>query len=105
MQCTVLEWNQLRTKWRVQIRRPLPAREGEQMKPRSFHMPFSPHLVVFLLPPENPYMKTTSGGSIAPFNVQIGPETTKNVVRNIPMIRAWNPSRAKALKEPICPWG
>ena len=69
------------------------------MKPRSFHMPFSPHLVVFLLPPENPYMKTTSGGSIAPFNVQIGPETTKNVVRNIPMIRAWNPSRAKALKE------
>jgi hypothetical protein len=51
------------------------------MKPRSFRMPFSPHLIVFLLPPENPYMITTSGGSVAPFSVQIGPETTKNVVR------------------------
>jgi hypothetical protein len=40
-------------------------------------MPFSPHLIVFLLPPENLYIKTSSGGSIAPFNVQIGPETTK----------------------------
>jgi len=71
------------------------------MKPRSFRMPFSPHLVVFLLPPENPYMMTTWGGSVALFSVQIGPETTKNVVRPIPMIGAWNPSRAKALKEPI----
>jgi hypothetical protein len=40
-------------------------------------------------------MKTTSGGSVAPFNVQIGPQTTKNVVRNIPIVGAWNLCGAK----------
>jgi len=50
------------------------------MEDDFFRMRFSPPLIPFLLRPSKSYIKTTSGGSVAPFSVQIGPETTKNVV-------------------------
>jgi hypothetical protein len=56
------------------------AREGEKMKPRSFRMPFSPHLIVFLLPPENPYMKTSLDGSKSPTRIEFDRLDAENQV-------------------------
>jgi hypothetical protein len=60
-------------------------------------MPFSPHLIVFLLPPENPYMITTLDGSKSQTRIEFDRLDAVIWCVGYPMIVAWNPSGQKTL--------